>query len=178
MKKPSKWRIIYTGDYTAIGYEKRLAAGKQGAPKSHFGTLGRHWLNYLWFSAESGKSYAKGYDSGYEAGQRVRTNVYHQQTTEHLMDLESLRRIYGNLQQGENSLRENIRLLNLALEKYRRQVQAARAAGFLRDYTDKLQENLRRLEARKEEMCQQLTLMIAALGQAREYINILIASNQ
>jgi len=178
MKKSSKWRIIYTGDYTAIGYEKGLAAGKQGAPKSHFGTLGRHWLNYLWFSAESGKSYAKGYDSGYEAGLRVRENVYHLQTTEHLMDLESLRRIYGNLQQGESSLRENIRLLKERDTPPPGRGGGGRAAGFLRDYTDRLQENLRRLEARKEEMCQQLTLMIAALGQAREYINILIASNQ
>lgn len=160
---------IYTADYSQEGYRDGVDAAKAGQPKSHFGLLRRHPLNFLWKSDSVGKSYASAYDRGYADGQRVAANIYHEQPAaasssspgETAMSIQQYRQAIQALNQGKHALQDKIRMLDSALDTYRHQVESARGVGLLEDYTQPLERHYRALAQIQAQMVADLQRMIA-----------------
>lgn len=167
MSKTPFYRI-YTGDYTAVGYQNGVADGKQGKPKSHFGMLKRHWFNYFWKSQESSNSYSAGYNSGHQDGLKIRENIYHQ-TGAGSMNLEHYERILTGLRTAENNVRQNINQLESSLAHYERQINAMQSAGFLEDYAVQLRKQ-QGLELRIKKLQELLEELLCKLKEIEQRI--------
>ncbi|MDP8169886.1 hypothetical protein QJU96_01090 [Pasteurella skyensis] len=162
---------IYTGDYSKEGYDNGISDSKQGKPKSHFGTLKRNPINYLWQSDNAIESYSKSYDIGYTDGQRVSHNIYSSHRGGNMTDLEQQVHI---LEQAKSAIKHHQSLLEQANGLYGKQVQAMQGVGFANDYTNELASRYERLDKTVENVLDELRQQLAMIDSFQESLQRMI----
>lgn len=165
------FKKIYTGDYSKDGYDKGIADAKSGKPKSHFGTLKRNPINYIWQSDNAIDSYSQSYDKGYTDGQRVSHDIYSSQSGGQMTDLEKQMQI---LEQAKAAIKHHQRLLEQANDLYGNQVRAMQGAGFLDNYTNELESRYNRLDNSVENVLGELQQQLAMIETFQESLQRMI----
>lgn len=170
---------VYTADYSIEGYEGGINDARQRKPNSKFGLFrSLHPLSYLWGFNDALDSYSRNYDQGYLDGQRGNNQVYQPTTdtpamnasdsyTNHLQMLDEVKRAINSLKPKLGAIQE----------RYRRQIDAAEGAGFMREYTEQLRQRHARfagkvdalidcIERHNHQLEQQQTLIAQLRAQA------------
>lgn len=162
---------IYTGDYTADGYDKGIADGKDGKPKSHFGSLKRNPINYFWQADNATDSYSSGYNTGYTDGRRVAHDIYSSQSGG---AMSSLAQQLGFLEQAKGAIKHNKNILDGARDQYGNQVNAMQSADFLDEYTDELTERKDRLSRKTDDVIDELDRQLRMIEDFQDSIQRMI----
>ncbi|MBS9783388.1 MAG: hypothetical protein KGV46_02420 [Pasteurella sp.] len=162
---------IYTGDYSQEGYNDGINDSKQGKPKSHFGTLKRNPVNWLWQADNATDSYSNSYNTGYIDGQRVKHHIYSSQSGGTMSSLEQQLNL---LEQVKGAIRHNKNLLDSARDLYGNQVNAMQGAGFLDNYTDELAERNERLSKKTDDVIDELERQLKLMEDFQESIQRMI----
>lgn len=161
----------YTGDYTADGYDDGIKDSKQGKPKSHFGTLKRNPINWLWQADNATDSYSNGYNTGYTDGQRVVHDIYSSHSGGTMSSLEQQ---LDFLEQAKDAIKHNKNILDGARGQYGNQVNAMRGAGFLDNYTEELSERNTRLSRKTDDVIDELDRQLKMIEDFQDSIQRMI----
>lgn len=156
---------VFTGDRTADGYKDGIKDGKQGVPKSHYGTLKRNPFNYFWKADNASDSYSKGYNTGYTDGQRILHKVYSSHTGGGMTDLERQVHI---LEQAKGQIKHHQNILEQANGLYGKQVRAMHGAGFVDNYTNELAARYDRLDKTVEQVLDELQRQLTVIETFQE----------
>lgn len=140
--------LIYTGDYSDVGYRLGKNWAKQGKPRNSWGFAyiwHKNFINQFWQAKYSDQTLKDSFYQGYDNQQLAQTLANTQQPISPLIpqgvtmsNLERYDRILAGLNTARNNVNLNIKQLGDALTDYSAQIEKMEQVGFLKDYADKL----------------------------------------
>lgn len=164
---------IYSGDYSKDGYDQGIEDIKEKRAKNKFKFFKAvNPINYVWAFNNAYESFMKNYDRGYLDGQRVEHNIY---TTNQTKGMGMAKDSYDNQLRmlddfGQNLVALKASMVNLR-DKYKRQIDVMRSAGFMDDYTSVLETKYYRLSSKIEDINEMIERQRIKLEVHKEIIN-------